>query len=346
MRAAQSEGRRDAMSAGAFVVSLDFEQHWGMRDVLTIERSRAALLGARTAIPRLLALFREFDIRATWATVGLLFFESRREMMAALPTCRPSYAAAGLSPYTDLATVGDSEGEDPYHFAPSLIRRIADTPGQEIATHTFSHYYCCEPGQTVDQFRADLEAACCVARRTIGRAPESIVFPRNQVTPAHLAVCRDAGLVAYRGNPDHWAYRADRRDVAQSPVRRALRLADAYVPLTGMHSAPTDGVAALPVDVPGSRYLRPWSRALRALEPLRLRRITAELEAAATHGRMFHLWWHPHDFGLRLRENLAFLRRVLACFARVRERAGMESLTMADVAARRTAAREERTAWR
>ena len=77
------------MSAGALVVSLDFEQHWGMRDVLTIERSRAALLGARTAIPRLLALFREFDIRATWATVGLLFFESRREMMAALPTCRP-----------------------------------------------------------------------------------------------------------------------------------------------------------------------------------------------------------------------------------------------------------------
>lgn len=334
------------MSAGAFVVSLDFEQHWGMRDVHTVERSRAALLGGRDAVPALLALFREFDVRATWATVGLLFFESRAEMLAALPSSRPSYAAARLSPYVDFANIGESERDDPFHFAPSLIRRIAETPGQEIATHTFSHFYCCEPGQTVDEFRADLEAACRVARRKIGRAPESIVFPRNQMTPAHLAVCRDLGLVAYRGNPDHWAYRAARRDVAQSRGRRALRLADAYVALTGTHSAPVDGGAALPVDVPASRYLRPYSRVLRALEPLRLRRITAELEATATEGRVFHLWWHPHDFGVHLRENLAFLRRILVCFARARERAGMESLTMSDVAVRRIGAAEERTAWR
>jgi peptidoglycan/xylan/chitin deacetylase (PgdA/CDA1 family) len=334
------------MSAGAFVISLDFEQHWGMRDVVTIDRSRAALLGARTAIPQLLALFREFDVRTTWATVGFLFFESRRDMMAALPARRPSYTAPRLSPYADLAAVGDSESDDPLHLAPSLIRRIADTSGQEIATHTFSHYYCCEPGQTVDEFRADLEAACHVARRTIGRAPESIVFPRNQMTPAHLDVCRDVGLVAYRGNPDHWAYRAGRRHVAQSPLRRAVRLADAYVPLTGMHSAAADGVGTPPVDVPASRYLRPWSRALRALEPLRLRRITAELEDAAGRGGLFHLWWHPHDFGIHLRENLGFLRRVLACFARVRERAGMESLTMSDVARRRIGAPEERVACR
>jgi peptidoglycan/xylan/chitin deacetylase (PgdA/CDA1 family) len=334
------------MSVGAFVISLDFEQHWGMRDLHTVERSRAALLGARAAVPALLALFTEFDVRATWATVGLLFFESRAEMLNALPASRPSYATAGLSPYADLGDVGESERDDPFHFAPSLIRRIADTPGQEIATHTFSHYYCCEPGQTVDQFRADLDAACRVARRRIGRAPESIVFPRNQMTPAHLTVCRDVGLLAHRGNPDHWAYAATRRDVAQSPARRALRLADAYVPLTGRHSGPMGGGAALPVDVPASRYLRPYGRALRALEPLRLRRITAELETAAADRRVFHLWWHPHDFGLHVRENLAFLRRVLNRFARVRERAGMESLTMSDVARRRLGCAEERTACR
>src|SRR5262245_18128171 len=334
------------MGPAACVVSLDFEQPWGMRDLHTIERSRAALLGARAAVPALLALFAEFDVRATWATVGLLFFESRAEMLAALPASRPSYAAARLSPYADLGNVGESERDDPFHFAPSLIRRIADTPGQEIATHTFSNYYCCEPGQTVDQFRADLEAAALVARRRIGRAPESIVFPRNQMTPDHLAVCRDVGLLAYRGNPDHWAYTAAHRDAAQSPARRALRLADAYLPLTGRHSAAMDGDAELPVDVPASRYLRPYSRALRALEPLRLRRITVELETAATDRRVFHLWWHPHDFGVHVRENLAFLRRVLARFARVRERTGMESVTMSDVARRRLGCAEERTACR
>src|SRR6185295_6210891 len=117
-------------------------------------------------------------------------------------------------------------------------------------------------------------------------------------------------------------YRARPRRASQSPVLRAVRLADAYAPLTGMHSRRDGGTPALPVDVPGSRYLRPYTPALRSLEPLRLRRITAGLEHAAATGAVFHLWWHPHDFGLHLHENLAFLRRILGCFARLRERHG------------------------
>jgi peptidoglycan/xylan/chitin deacetylase (PgdA/CDA1 family) len=284
------------------------------------------------AVPALLALFTEFGIRATWATVGLLFFESRDEMLAALPARRPAYAASGLSPYAALSEVGENERDDPFHFAPSLIRRIASTPGQEIGTHTFSHYYCLEPGQSVDEFRDDLATAWRVAADKIGRVPESIVFPRNQTTPAHLAVCRKLGLTAYRGNPDHWAYRARPRRADRSPVLRAVRLADAYLPLTATRLPREDGHSALPVDVAASRYLRPYEPALRRLEPLRLRRITTELERAAATGGVFHLWWHPHDFGIHLPQNLAFLRRILSCFARLRERDGMQSLTMAHAA--------------
>ena len=325
-----------AVRGGAFVISLDFEQLWGMRDLSNVEELRASLLGGRAAVPALLALFTEFDIHATWATVGFLFCESRAELLAALPARRPAYAAPGLSPYGALSAVGADERDDPFHFAPSLIRQIAETPAQEIGTHTFSHYYCLEPGQSLADFRDDLETACGVAARKIGRRPESIVFPRNQMAADHLAVCRDVGLTAYRGNPDHWAYRARPRESAQASALRAVRLADAYLPLTGTHSHP-DGAAALPANVPGSRYLRPWNRTLRRLEPLRLRRITAELEHAAATRGVFHLWWHPHDFGVHLAENMDFLRRVLIAFARVRERDGMQSLSMAE-AARRLAA--------
>jgi phosphosulfolactate synthase len=320
------------MRGGAFVVSLDFELHWGVRDLWSVNDYRQNLLGARAAIPALLRLFEEFEIHATWATVGLLFFESRDEMLGAFPARRPAYVAPGLSPYGALDDVGRNEREDPFHFAPSLIRRIADTPGQEIGTHTFSHYYCLEPGQSVDDFRADLECAQGVARAKIGRAAESIVFPRNQITDESLGVCRDLGLVAYRGNLDHWAYRADRRDATQSSLRRALRLADSYAPLTGTNVHAGRPAAALPVDVPASRYLRPYFPALRRFEPLRLQRIAGALERAATTGATFHLWWHPHDFGDHLDANLAFLRRVLVRFARLRDRYGMESLTMAEAA--------------
>ena len=326
----------DVRGSGVFVVSLDFELHWGVRDKWTVAQYRERLDGVRRAVPALLGLFREFGIRATWATVGLLFFDSKRELLEGLPARRPPYRRASLSPYAALDEVGENERDDPYHFAPSLIRRIAETPGQEIGTHTFSHYYCLEEGQSAEDFRDDLVAAMRVTRRKLGSAPRSIVFPRNQLSAAHLGVCRQLGFLAYRGNPEAWAYRARRED-AESLLRRGIRLADAYLPLTGRCSHPLAGADA-PVDVPASRYLRPYHPALRGLERLRLERIGSDLDHAARAGRLFHLWWHPHDFGAHLAENLWILGEILTRFRRLRDAFGMESLGMAESAERVMAA--------
>jgi peptidoglycan/xylan/chitin deacetylase (PgdA/CDA1 family) len=318
--------------SGAFVVSLDFELHWGVHDRLPLATYRENLLGARRAVPAILRSFDAFGVRATWAIVGLLLCESRRELLAALPERRPSYREKQLAAYRLLDMLGDGERDDPLHFAPSLVRAIAATPGQEIGTHTLTHYYCLEPGQSLAEFRADLQAAVRLTQAKLGTSPRSLVFPRNQFAAPHLAILRDLGVRAYRGHLDAWAFRP-RAGADESLARRAVRLADAYLPITGRHTTalPAHGV---PVNVPASRYLRPYSVARRWLEPLRVRRITAEMEDAARHGRMFHLWWHPHDFGAHLDENLAVLRRLLVCFAALRERFGMESLTMAEVADR------------
>jgi hypothetical protein len=316
---------------GALVVSLDFEQHWGMLDKHSVADCRDELLGARQAIPAMLDVFVEFGIRATWATVGLLLFETKRELLANLPARRPAYDRPGLSPYDALVEVGPDERHDPFHFAPSLVRRIADTAGQEVATHTFCHYYCLEAGQSPADFREDLEAAVEVTRAKLGRLLRSIVFPRNQLELEYVLVCRELGLEAYRGNLADWAYRA-RQDQGESLFRRGVRLLDSYCSLTGRNARPLAGSAA-PVDVPASRYLRPYTHALRHLEPLRLRRILGDLEAAARDGLVYHLWWHPHDFGLCLAENMAVLRTILCEFRTLQERHGMESLSMADAAA-------------
>jgi hypothetical protein len=52
---------------------------------------------------------------------------------------------------------------------------------------------------------------------------------------------------------------------------------------------------------------------------------------AAKHGRIFHLWWHPHNFSQHQAENFAVLEHVLDEFDQLAESEGMESLTMADV---------------
>ena len=73
------------MQSGAFVISLDFELMWGVRDKRTIADYGANILGVRQVVPALLDLFAERGIGCTWATVGLLFFATNNAMHAALP---------------------------------------------------------------------------------------------------------------------------------------------------------------------------------------------------------------------------------------------------------------------
>jgi len=316
---------------GVLVISLDFELHWGVFDHLSVEDYRTNLLGARTSIPRMLELFEEFEVHATWATVGLLFFGTRDDLIGGLPAERPRYADARLSAYSLVDELGPDERADPFHFARDLVVRIRDTPNQEVATHTFSHYYCLEPGQTIADFRADLVAAQRVAR-TLGIEISSIVFPRNQCSAPHLSVCAELGIRTFRGTERSWIYRPSQAN-AQGLGRRALRLADSYLNLTGHHtvmrSELVDGVT---VNIPASRFLRPHSRRLGVLEPLKRRRIESSMTHAAEQGSIYHLWWHPHNTGGDPDKNLAELRLLLEHFAGLAKQRGMRSLTMSELA--------------
>ncbi|MFA7441414.1 MAG: polysaccharide deacetylase family protein [Sphingomonadaceae bacterium] len=318
------------------MISLDFELYWGMRDKIPIAGYRDNLLGVREAIPAMLDRFRQHGIHATWATVGMLMFDERESLLASLPPehSRPSYANRALSPYDMLGSIGTDESSDPFHYGLSLVRQIAATPHQEIATHTFSHYYCLEAGQTEAQFRADLDAARGAAAR-LDIELESLVFPRNQYEIAYLPACRDAGLRAYRGNERAWMYDARAGDET-SQAMRAARLLDSHVNLSGHHlsSRPPAPDAHGLHNVPASRFLRPVKPGAgsRALGRLRLARIAASMKAAALSGKLFHLWWHPHNFGAAPAENLAQLDSLLDHFSSLRQRHGFESLTMAEAA--------------
>lgn len=316
---------------GILVISLDFELYWGVRDKVSLEQYGANILGEQRVVPAMLEAFERRGIHATWATVGLLFFRTREELIAGLPARRPQYANPRLSPYPHIETIGDGEEKDKYHFGRSLIERVRATPHQEIASHTFGHYYCLERGQTPDDFRDDLRAAVRAAA-PLGATLRSLVFPRNQCNDDYLGVCRDEGFTAYRGNPASWMF-TGRADEHESTLRRALRVADAYISMTGHNTHALDVIRGpAPVNVPASRFLRPFVPALAAAEGARLRRIKADMDDAARRGRLYHLWWHPHNFGANTERNLAFLDAVLAHFARLRERHGMRSLTMGEVA--------------
>lgn len=325
-----------AMPKGAFVISLDFELFWGMRDKRTLAEYGTSIRGVRQALPRMLAAFDAHGAKATFATVGLLFFERKEELLRALPALKPSYSNTRLSPFTDhIDGIGADEASDPYHFGASLIREIQQHPAHEIACHTFSHYYCLEPGQTQAQFAADLLAARAAAQR-FGIELKSFVFPRNQYNEEYLSVCRAHGIIAYRGNERSWLYDGRNQD-DESRFRRAFRLLDTWFNLSGhhCHALPSAG-EALPINLPSSRFLRPYNSRFTALDGLKLRRITKAMDRAAREGKLYHLWWHPHNFGRDLERNIAFLERVLAHYNTLQAEYGMESLTMSELANRAT----------
>jgi peptidoglycan/xylan/chitin deacetylase (PgdA/CDA1 family) len=313
------------------VVSFDFELHWGVRDHMPPNGPYLQnLLGARLVIPRLLKLFDRYDIAATWATVGFLFAASRKDLHQFRPAILPTYDDPALNPYVE--STGNDEQEDPLHYAASLVDQIRQSPGQEVATHTFSHYYCLEPGQSLDAFRADLQSAVAIAAKR-GVTLRSIVFPRNQVNSAYASALLDAGIFCYRGSENGWMYRSIPRNQNVAAMR-AARLADSYFGSPGRQIVnwseipQADGLC----NVRGSRFLRPYRSKFAAFEKLRLRRITAEMNMAAENHGVYHLWLHPHNLGVNIEGNLEFFEEILQAFAACRSRFGMRSLSMNSVA--------------
>lgn len=327
-----TDGSAGSPGFGALVISLDLELHWGVRDWCSPTSPYLQnLLGARRASEALLSCFEKRGIAATWATVGMLFAQSGEELRRFWPQARPSYVEAGLSPYHE--PVGRSEEEDPIHLAASLVGAIRACPGQEIGTQTFSHYYCMEPGQTLEEFRADMTSALRIAAAR-GVRLESIVFPRNQANPAYLPYLQEFGIMNYRGDQRGPLYRSGPWGPDRSKVlRRALRLADAYGRIADRGSVRwselSDGSGLC--NIAASRFLRPYAPRLRAAEGLRLQRILNEIDQSARDFEIFHLWWHPHNFGSYLEENMAFLGQILDRFEVNRRRYGMRSMTMGEV---------------
>ena len=144
---------------GIFVISLDFELLWGVWDVTTKEKYGNHILGVKTVIPETLSLFKSYDIKATFATVGILFAKNKTELQQFLPEIKPIYSNPGYNVYAnEFNTIGNDEKDDPYHFGYDLFELVRQSE-HEMATHTFSHYFCLEEGQTPEEFDADIKAA-------------------------------------------------------------------------------------------------------------------------------------------------------------------------------------------
>ena len=314
--------------AGTLIVSLDFELFWGMQDCSTLEEYGDNILGGRKAIPRMLKLFEKYGIHATWATVGLLFAENKDEMISYSPEKDklPAYEKKILSTYNCISKIGENEKEEPYYYGLSLINKIAKVKGQEIASHTYSHYYCREVGQTIEQFEVDMLSAKEIAKQK-GYNLKSVVLPRNQCEPEYTEVLVKLGFLTYRDEENDWIHER----VKIRPLMRILRLMDVYFPLTG-YGGYIPKVENGIVNLVGSRMYKPFFKPLGLLEKLKVHRIKKQMLHAAKNGLTFHLWWHPHNVGVYTKYHLKQLEAIFSYYETLKHKYGMRSLNMQEAA--------------
>ncbi len=315
---------------GKFMISLDFELQWGVLDhVSATSLYRDNIKNVWGVVPRLLDTFGKHGVHATFATVGMMFHRDFASLLQQLPLLQPSYTDRSLSPYSRLEEIVKDRPE--YYLAADLIGMIRDWPGMEIASHTYSHYYCLEPGQAAGQFRADMEMAVQVA----GKAKvelKSVVFPRNQINDDYLKICSESGIEAVRTNEKGWMYKASGKK-GNTLFKRIFRLLDVYVNLTGYNCYRTEGLMKSDgvVLIPSSRFLRPYNRKLAPLDFLKMRRIKNCMTHAARNGELFHLWWHPHNFGSNVELNFRMLDEILEHYKRLNKYYGFTSVNMSEM---------------
>lgn len=318
-----------------FTISLDFELHWGGFEKWPLNDSKKQYFdNTRELIPELLDLFVRHGVHVSWATVGLLMHKNSELLAQNSPALQPAYAQENLSAYHFMQNegIGENELSDPYHFAHSLIEEIVKCEGQELASHSFAHYYCNEAGQKIEHFDADCKAIQKAASQ-YGGSLRSLVFPRNQFNLDYLKVCRENGFKIVRSNPVDWWWQIDSA-LNESKWKRLNRGLDAYFNVGGKTSytekaiKEVNGVYLLPA----SRLLRPYNPKELFLNRKKISRIKKEMTVAAQNGEFYHLWWHPHNFGLYPEQSMEGLKMILNHFQYLKDKLGMRSLSMKEIA--------------
>ena len=318
---------------GQFVISLDLEKFWGVFDSSASKNYQKNISNVDIVIDRLLDLSNTYNIQLTFSTVGFLFNKNKEDYLKNIPKALPTYSNKKHNPYPLLDHIGYNQENDTIHYAYNSLLKIKNEPKHEIGTHSYCHYYCLEEGQTTQQFEADLKMAKKVAQN-IDVDIKSIVFPRNQVNDDYLKVCKEQGILSYRGVENHAIYKAKSKKETKKSTYRIMRLSDSYINLTGNHTYKLDDLKNNNgmVNIPSSRFLRPYSHKLRVLEPLKINRIKNGMTKAAKNGELYHLWWHPHNFGNYIDENFKLLEQLFKHYIKLNEKFNFESVTMTGLA--------------
>ena len=311
------------LETGKLVISLDFEMMWGAIFNKAVEKGYIYRVPyVEKIIPGILELFKKYNIHATWAIVGAIACGDEEEacFLADKEIIDP-YGNQTLQKF-----ILDIKSEDfNLYFRPDLVKMVAESKNQEIATHTFSHFYFFEHRFPKKKLESEINASLKTLAPYSKNPIKTIVLPKNQVSPEVYSLLRKNGITNVRG------IQISTRFNKSNFFSKVMRFADAYIPICGRSSYKINSVYENQIfNVRASRFWRAYYKKLAFLEPLKIKRIKKEMLYSAKNNEIYHLWFHPHNLSSDYKKNLKNLEKIFAYYNYLNKKYGMQSLNISE----------------
>ena len=306
-------GKPAPLDRGAFVVSLDFELAWGTRGRPSAGKVGNYLQGTRSAIDRMLQLFQQYEISATWVMVGGLLFGGNDR-----------HPLLSHSRYDDIP-VGDCRSQ-PDWYADDIVQSIRDcSVRQEIGCHTLTHMFVNESDESRQQFDWELGEFVKLFQQHGLPKPTSFIFPKHYMY--HFDLIAKHGFKCYRGPEAGWF-----EHLPTARLRGAVRLLNSRLRRTPVVGLPRQSSAGL-VEIPSSHFYAPFQSVGKYVSLNdRVAQAIAGLNAAAKQKKVYHLWTHPFNMGADTQTLMGGLESILQHFQTLASSGQIECRSMESLA--------------
>jgi hypothetical protein len=304
------------MQLSRFIFSLDTELAWGHFDCFRSTLFSHDGSRERFAIKRLLDLFHEYEIRATWCVVGQLFHQDHNN----------HYPDFWRGKYPEFEQLYDSH--HPLLYGPDVIEMLLKDGRHEIGFHGYTHRPFSSKFMGPEDAQWEVEQWLDAAKAW-NIEPQSVIFPRNKV--AYLNLFKTYNFICYRGEEVQTL-------LHQLPlIGRGFRrfneeIALVIPPQSFVISRDASGM----VNIPSSRWLFGFNHRMERtldslkLQLLRIYQIAEGIKQATNKEQVIHLWAHPYEF--RTEADFEKLEFILQHVRKSIHSGQMQSMTMSDLA--------------
>jgi hypothetical protein len=312
------------LDSGFFVFSLDTELSTGFFDA---DEERSKLFSPdgsreRKAIRRLLDLMDEYDIQATWALVGHLFYEK----------CEHCEICPVLDWKGKYSSFDEAYGTaHPLWYGADIVKEILERDKHEIGFHGYTHNIFDEKTMSPAEAKIEITEWLRAAAR-YGISARSITFPRG--VAGYLSLLKENGFICYR-TPDPTSIWTRNRYFGRYLKTLDHLLGISRLPIYSLedHVISPEGMIGLP----GSMHIKEYWWLEQYMDDTdrhlaRFGRVIRGIHRAGQEKKIVHLWAHPWEF--KTDKDFVKVRYIFKAVSEEQKQGRMRSVTMSDLAGR------------